>query len=505
MYCPELKEFCEVISPIKLSVSKTPREVQFKELLLESTAFLNGYGKVPLSLRYYCVLNDVTEIPKCLCCESIVTYKKDYPDKGFGLYCSPKCSRSDKTVNKNILKLLSNKEWLYEQRIILQKAKETIAEELGCSITPVNKWLKLHKISDVKYNESNALSISLLRNKNWMYENHVSKHRTCEDIGNELNVSKSTVSVYLSKHGIKANESNSYDRSNEETSKECMEIVDFIKTFYKKEIVLNNRTILNGLELDIYIPDANLAIEYNGVYSHIYRPQETTFSKIKGDSYHVSKTNNCENSGIHLLHIFSFSWKNKKEIWKSVIKNKLDNTTTKIYARNCAIKSVDKTTKRVFLENHHLQGKCPSTYNYGLYYDGELVSLMTFGKSRYNKNYTWELLRFCNKINTNVVGGFSKLLSYFRNTHKGSIVTYADRSYSNGGVYECNGFTLKHINKPSYHYVNTNKEFLVYRSNFTKKKLLEHLYKPEWTEEELALELGYNKIFDCGTKTYILE
>lgn len=504
-YTEQLIDFCKTVKPIKLSVTRVPEELEYKKQIIETTSFLGVYKKVPLSLRYYCILNSIKTIPVCKCCDNPVTYRKDYPDQGFAEYCSPKCSRSDKTVDKEVLKKLSNKDWLYEQRITLQKSKEQISEELGCSITPVNKWMKTHNIPDVKYNESNPLSMCFLRDRDWLYENHVIKHRTCEDIGNELNVSKSTVSVHLNKHGIETNNPNSYDRDNEDTSIECMEIVDFIKSFYNKEISLNNRSVLNGYELDVYLPEDNFAIEYNGVYSHIYRPHETTFAKIKDEKYHVSKTNGCDKLGIELLHIFSFSWKSNKEIWKSVINNKLSNTPNKIYARKCIIKPVDKTTKRVFLQNNHLQGKCPSLYDYGLYYNDELVSIMTFGKSRYNKKYEWELIRFCNKINTNVIGGFSKLLTFFRKTHTGSIITYADRTYSNGRVYETNGFTCLHVNKPSYHYVSVNKEFLVYRSNFTKKKLLQNLYKPEWTEEEIALELGYNKIFDCGTKTYLLE
>lgn len=505
MYSKDLQEFCQKIKPIKLSVTKSPEELDYKQRILEDTSFLDCYKKTPLSLRYYCILNSIESIPVCRCCDNHAAYKKDYPDQGFAEYCSLKCSRLDKTIDKKILEKLSDKDWLYEQRIILQKAKETIAEELGCSITPVNKWVKIHNIPEIKYNESNPISMYYLRNKDWLYENHVIKHRTCEDIGNELSVSKSTVSVYLNKHGIETNKPNSYDRDFDETTKECMEIVDFIKSFYKKEIILNNRTILNGFELDIYLPEDKLAIEYNGVYSHIYRPHEDEFAKRKDSKYHINKTKGCEKFGIQLLHIFSFSWKSKKEIWKSMIKNKLNRTECKIYARNCEIKKVDKTTKRVFLENNHLQGKCPSLYNYGLYYNGELVSLITFSNSRYNKNYGWELIRFCNKINTNVIGGFSKLLSHFRRTHEGSIVTYADRTYSNGNLYESNGFKLFIINKPSYHYVNINKEFLVYRTNFTKKKLLQQLNKPSWSEEELANEIGYSKIFDCGTKTYILE
>lgn len=130
---------------------------------------------------------------------------------------------------------------------------------------------------------------------------------------------------------------------------------------------------------------------------------------------------------------------------------------------------------------------------------------MTFGKSRYNRKYDWELIRYCNKQNCVISGGFSRLLNYFMKNYKGSIISYADRTYSTGDLYEKNGFTLLRVNKPNYYYVKKNTESMIHRSNYTKAKILKILNKPEWTEEQIMFELEYNKIFDCGTKTYIIE
>ena len=505
MYSKELIDFCNKVKPIKLSVSKNPDEIFYKNLILNETQFLNSLQKVPIATRYYCILNGIVEIPKCKCCGQFSKPKYDYPQKGFSEYCSSSCSRSDKTVDSSILKLLSNKDWLYEQRISLKKSKELIAEELGCSITPVNKWLGIHNIPDVKYNESNSNSLIYLRDSSWLYTEHVINHRSCENIAEELNVSKSTVSVYLAKHNIQTNESNTYDRKIVKVTKPTLEIKEFIRSFYDGEIKLNVRNLIGSLEVDLYIPEYNFAIEYNGVYSHLYRPDEISFSKRKDATYHVTKTNLCEEKSIFLLQIFSSSWNDKKEIWKSVIKNKLNNTQEKIYARKCLIKEVSSYDKNIFLENNHLQGKEKSTFKYGLYHNDELVSLITFGKSRYNKNYDWELIRFCNKLNTNVVGGFSKLLNHFRKLHSGSIISYADRTYSDGNLYEKNNFKLVKTNKPNYYYVKKNSEILIHRSNFVKSKILKVLNEPSWTEEQIMFELGYSKIFDCGTKAYIIE
>ena len=129
---------------------------------------------------------------------------------------------------------------------------------------------------------------------------------------------------------------------------------------------------------------------------------------------------------------------------------------------------------------------------------------MTFGKSRYNRNYDWELIRFCNKKNINVVGGFSKILKHFRKEYSGSIVSYADRTYSSGNLYIKNGFSLIKTNPPNYYYVMKNTEVMIHRSNFIKSKLLKILDKPEWTEEQIMRELDYSKIFDCGTYTFVI-
>jgi len=505
MYSSDLIEFCNKVKPIKLSVTKNKEELYFKGLLFKETEFLNNINP-PLVLRYYCILNNINEIPKCKVCNKEAAYKKAYPDQGFSDYCSPKCSRSDKTVSKEVLKLLENKDWLYNERINLKKSKKLIGKELGISEPVVDKWIKIHNIPAVKYNESGIEAQIYLNDKKWLYEKHKIEKLTCEEIAVIIGSSKATVNIFLNKHKIDTNEPNSYPRRSNKITKPTKEIADFITSFYNDEIIFNKRGLIGSLELDIYIPNKNFAIEYNGIFSHVYRPWEEDFSKRKDERYHVTKTNLCEEQNIYLFHIFSYWWNEKQDICKSMIRNKLNFTENKIYARDCYIKEVSVYDKNIFLENNHLQGKDKSQIKLGLYYKEELVSLITFiSPPRYNKNYDWELVRFCNKLNTNIVGGFSKLLKYFRNNYEGNIISYANRTYSNGKLYENNGFELLHINDPRYYWVLKNIDKLYFRSNFTKKKCLKMLNKPEWTEEQIMYELGNYKIFDCGTKTYLLK
>ena len=110
-------------------------------------------------------------------------------------------------------------------------------------------------------------------------------------------------------------------------------------------------------------------------------------------------------------------------------------TGRKVHARKCAVGIVDSATATEFMDSNHIQGTAPCSKWIGLYHEGRLVCLMGFGKARFDKSCDWELIRFANILDTTVVGGFSKCLSFFRKTHGGSIVSYADYSRSNGEVY----------------------------------------------------------------------
>jgi len=275
------------------------------------------------------------------------------------------------------------------------------------------------------------------------------------------------------------------------------EIVDFIKSLNIKNVIENDRTILDGKELDIYLPDYNLAIEFDGLYWH-------SESQGKDKNYHLDKTNKCNEKNIQLIHIFEDEWLDKKEIIKSILRVRLGIIDNKIYARKCIIKEVENREAKIFLENNHLQGKVNGKIRLGLYYNDELVSLLTFGKSRFNKNYDWELLRFANKLNTSVVGGFAKLLKYFKSNQSGKIITYSDKRYFNGKIYENNGFKTLLSSSPNYYYIKNNIKYN--RIKFQKHKLNSILenFNNDLTESQNMLLNGYDRIWDCGNNVFVL-
>lgn len=254
----------------------------------------------------------------------------------------------------------------------------------------------------------------------------------------------------------------------------------------------NNRQILNGKELDIYIPSHNLAIEIDGVYWH-------TEEFGKDENYHLEKTQKCLEKGIQLLHIFDFEWNNKKQIWQDIIKHKL-GLSQKIHARKCTIMPISTSVAKEFLNKNHLQGFAGGKIKLGLHYDNELYQVIICGKSRFNKHYDYELIRAASKIGYNIVGGLSKLLSRI----SGSIISYADSRYSVGNSYQVIGFNFKNFSRPNYYYIINGQ--LESRLKYQKHKLPKILknFDPNLTEAENMNINGFYRIWDCGNYIYSL-
>jgi hypothetical protein len=275
-----------------------------------------------------------------------------------------------------------------------------------------------------------------------------------------------------------------------------IQLQNFIKENYEKAISINKRNIIPPLELDIYLPDLKIAFEFNGLYWHneLHKP----------NNYHLNKTEECESKGIQLIHIWEDNWIYKQDIVKSMILNKLGKNPNKIGARKTEIKEiVDNKLIRDFLNKNHLQGFIGGKVKLGLFFENDLVSLMTFGKRRIamGKKSTnddeYELLRFCNKLNTNVLGGASKLFKFFKNNYNSKeITTYADRSHSNGGLYEQLGFEFISKTAPNYYYIVDGVRH--YRFNFRKDKLVKGGFDANKTEHQIMIDRNIFRIYDSG-------
>ena len=119
----------------------------------------------------------------------------------------------------------------------------------------------------------------------------------------------------------------------------------------------------------------------------------------------------------------------------------------KIYARKCIIKELSNKEAKQFNDLNHLQGHRNAQVTYGLYYNDELVQLMSFSKTKYNRNLkdnnSWEIIRGCPGGNNLVVGGVSKLLKYFIKQHTPSqVFSYCDFNKFDGKGYEKAGMSF---------------------------------------------------------------
>lgn len=277
------------------------------------------------------------------------------------------------------------------------------------------------------------------------------------------------------------------------------EIKDYINSLGFDVRTSDRKILTDAKELDLIIPSKNIAIEFDGLYWHCE-------DKKPDKRFHLNKTIECNEKGIRLIHIFEDEWINHEDIVKSRLKAILGVETNKVFARKCEVREIDSKTCKGFLDNNHLQGKISSSVRYGLYYKDELVSVMTFCKPRKNLGQEggegeYELLRFCNKLNTVVVGGANKLFQHFvKEKNPNSVISYADRRWNTGQVYENMGFEFTHFSDPDYSYVIGTQRCNKY--NFKKELLVKQGFDPNKSEHEIMLERGIYRIYDCGCLCY---
>lgn len=278
-----------------------------------------------------------------------------------------------------------------------------------------------------------------------------------------------------------------------------IELYQYILENYEGEILTDYKKTITPYEIDVYLPELKIGFEFNGVWWHS--------EKFKDNNHHNKKQKLAEINDIKLYSIWEDDWNVKREICKSFILNKLGKTSNRIMARKCKVKEISYNDSRSFLNNNHLQGDCKSSIRIGLFHNESLVGLMTFSKLRLplggtNKEGVYELTRFCNLINTSVVGGASKILKYFVDKYNPiSIETYSDNLISSGDIYEKIGFKYSHTSKPGYWYlIDGVRE---HRFNWRKSKLIRMGYDKNKTEEEIMLELGYYRIYNAGNRKWI--
>jgi hypothetical protein len=278
------------------------------------------------------------------------------------------------------------------------------------------------------------------------------------------------------------------------------EIVSYIKQINSNiRIIQRERTILNRKEIDIYLPDYKIGIEYDGLAWHN--------EKYKIDkNYHLNKTKECKNKGIRLIHIFEDEWIFKKDAVKNMLNNILGMTDKKICLSECEIKNIDVTTVNKFLNKYSLQGRCVLSYNIGLYHNNKLLSVMSSRqlsntkKDNINEN-VWIITKFCTIWNVNETECASKMLNHLINTkHVDRIIVHVDKRINDGEIYNKLHFEHKKDTKPDYYYVI--RQHRISKNRYTKNILFENCNDSTKTMHELMNKNGFYRIYDCGAMIF---
>ena len=244
---------------------------------------------------------------------------------------------------------------------------------------------------------------------------------------------------------------------------------------------INDRTLINPLELDFYWKDYNLAVEINGLYWH---SELVTGTKLKD----INKLKAANDANIKLLIFYEDEINNKPALVKSMILASVGKFENRLYARNTTIVEISSNESSKFLLENHIQGKCGGNIRLGLKdINNNLVAVMVIGKSRFSKHNDYEIIRFCQKQNTQILGAFSKLFKFaIKKLPKNTIISsYSDKRLFSGTSYIFNGFKLSHETGPGFWY--TDYITRISRFKFQKHKINNNpLYKK------------IDKIWDCG-------
>jgi hypothetical protein len=496
------------------------------------------------SEKAYQVFHGVSGPPACKTCSSnttMISFRK-----GYTLYCSKSCASNCEETKAKRRQTVDENYGGYGSPLIQEKKKNTSRQKYGVDWARQSKefidglkekWQDTHGVTAFshtpaavekrnatnlkKYGVSNpmqnieiqqktvatniekygvksplmlsenrqaALSVrrnvdvySLLNDKQWLIAN---KDVSSVILSSSLGIAFSTILNYYEKYGIVREK---FTVSSAE-QKMC-KFLDSIGVEYQTK----NRQILDGKEIDIFIPSHNLGFEIDGIYWHSTKFQQDKY-------YHQHKTLVAKEKSVQLIHITDYELDNKFDIVKERITNKLGKSI-RLYARKCDIVEISSAEYKEFVLRYHIQGYAPASVRYALINEDGIQAVMAFSKSRFNQNYEWELIRYVSK-NT-VVGGASKLLKHFITTNDpSSIISYADLRWNTGSMYEKIGMNFSHSSSPNYWY-HTEKG-LEHRSSFQKHKLKNKLaiYDPNKSEEENMLNNGIYRFWDCGNNVY---
>lgn len=370
-----------------------------------------------------------------------------------------------------------------QKNSINQKRQKSMEEKYGVGYN--SQRSDIHHIW--QKNRMDPAVAEKLQSRDWLEHQYIQQKKTLVEIADDLGVYYSTVGEYCRQHGFKIRQRSNY-------SLEEKQISDYL-TALGITHEPGDWDVLNGRELDIWIPDHNLAIEINGLFWHSFHPSQ---NRAENRKRHLEKTTECEQKKIDLIHITDWEWHNQKHIIKNLLMSKL-NKNQRVGARQCKTVEITNSQANAWFKQYHLQGATPAYRSFALVQDTEFLLVISIGRSRFDSDFSYELLRMCGAPGVTVSGGLSKLMTYIKNQlNQSDIVTYCDRSKSRGQGYVAAGFQLIRSTDPGYFWTDGTK--IVSRYQAQKSRLSRWLpnFDPGLSESQNMFANRYRRYWDCG-------
>lgn len=294
------------------------------------------------------------------------------------------------------------------------------------------------------------------------------------------------------------------------TSSGETDVFNFVRQLLPESVLVrrNVRDVLPaGKELDIYIPELKLAIEFDGCYWH-------SDEQKKDRLYHKNKKDAAEALGINLVAIWDSEWNDpiKQSIWKSMISHRCGLSERKIYARQCDLREISSADAVKFFGENHISGSL-RTYDFalGLMHGGELVHCIGFVKPRFTPDFEWEIGRAASKRGCSVVGAYGKLMRAFvERKNPASIISYEHRRFSLMKEKDGVGFLrFERKTDPTEFFFHAKepqpKTWQAYTREKLKRDFPEEVIDAFPTIREFLKFAGYLSIFDCGNNVYVYK
>jgi len=474
--------------------------------------------------RIYCVVNNITSIPKCKNC-GVADVKYHPVKKGYAEYCSNRCQSSSSETKKkrddtNIQRYGYKKNLSSKQHRAV--VNDTVTKKYGVDnyaktpeFSEQSKKSQIQKYGDlfVRTDEYKSKRSKTCREKygveHWMllpeYKEQTERINfkatpeileeikslylsgmPKQQVAEEVNFSLSHLNKLMKSIGLDTDlPQNKINYSNNFVSEGELKLRDMIDN--QSSLVYNDRKLISPYELDIVDYDNKIAYEYNGTYWH------SDFFKHRLD--HLKKLELVEERGFKLFTIFENIFKTKPDI----VYRKLNSAhpLSIIYARNTTIEQCKYSEIETFIEDNHIQGTRKSKYNYKVMYQGNIVAAATFNKYKDGV----ELIRFAS--NVRIPGILSKILKF---TGFDIVYSFANRCYTstNHNVYLASNFKEVKKTSPNYFYVKGDKT--ITRNSAQKHKLKSLLgvdYNNDLSEYENMKLAGYHRVWDCGNVLYL--